>query len=454
MPDDLRALLAAIVADPADDTARLVYADCLQEHGNLPRADFIRLQIEAERLHPDSNARARLEEKAQALFAEHWIEWWREVCQAVEFPLPAPKGGRLLGRLARRMGIFTATGQPFETDGFTVRRAQARLRSVRLAEWFSTTFRRGFPDSVGGAVAFANRYWSFYRTWPTISPLTDLHLADPRGDVWNDGPYLSRVRSLTLEGCHPVALAGVLSSTHLVELEDLSLKSLDYQGEYDPRFTRDLTSAMQSPQLRRLKRLSIPLWSHRAAEVVAGAENLAGLEALEVSLQPAAVDDDMEYGSADLAVAGERLATLARSPYLAGLQELKVVGGLDAAGVEAAIRNPTWTGLKKLNFQLWSWPDGGDLLGLPDELPALEELRLSGVSYSVAQVAALARSPLLKRLRHFALRGGPNLSVDFDIAHAVDPNRIETFAIGAPEISPRVRAMLQDRFGDRFRILE
>ena len=62
MPDDLRALLAAIVADPADDTARLVYADCLQEHGNTPRADFIRFQIEAERLHPDSNTRARLEQ--------------------------------------------------------------------------------------------------------------------------------------------------------------------------------------------------------------------------------------------------------------------------------------------------------------------------------------------------------------------------------------------------------
>ena len=71
MSTDLRFLMAAIAADPADDTARLIYADCLEEQGNAPRAEFIRLQIEAERLHPDSNAGARLEEQAQTLFADH-----------------------------------------------------------------------------------------------------------------------------------------------------------------------------------------------------------------------------------------------------------------------------------------------------------------------------------------------------------------------------------------------
>lgn len=38
-------LLAAILADPADDTVRLVYADWLQEHGDDARAEFIRVQI-------------------------------------------------------------------------------------------------------------------------------------------------------------------------------------------------------------------------------------------------------------------------------------------------------------------------------------------------------------------------------------------------------------------------
>jgi uncharacterized protein (TIGR02996 family) len=41
--------LAAICANPNDDTTRLVYADWLQENGQPERAEFIRLQCEIER---------------------------------------------------------------------------------------------------------------------------------------------------------------------------------------------------------------------------------------------------------------------------------------------------------------------------------------------------------------------------------------------------------------------
>ena len=34
MPPEERALLSAIIADPDDDTARLVYADWLDEHAD------------------------------------------------------------------------------------------------------------------------------------------------------------------------------------------------------------------------------------------------------------------------------------------------------------------------------------------------------------------------------------------------------------------------------------
>jgi uncharacterized protein (TIGR02996 family) len=42
-PEEL-ALLAAIHAEPREDTPRLVYADWLQEHGEPEYAEFIRLQ--------------------------------------------------------------------------------------------------------------------------------------------------------------------------------------------------------------------------------------------------------------------------------------------------------------------------------------------------------------------------------------------------------------------------
>src|SRR5207248_10529310 len=54
---DERALLAAICAEPEEDTPRLAYADWLDEHGGPPeqaRAAFIRTQIERFRL-PDED---------------------------------------------------------------------------------------------------------------------------------------------------------------------------------------------------------------------------------------------------------------------------------------------------------------------------------------------------------------------------------------------------------------
>lgn len=43
------ALLRAVLADPGDDTVRLVYADWLQENGHETRAEFIRTQCELAR---------------------------------------------------------------------------------------------------------------------------------------------------------------------------------------------------------------------------------------------------------------------------------------------------------------------------------------------------------------------------------------------------------------------
>jgi uncharacterized protein (TIGR02996 family) len=48
--NDGAALLRAICAEPADDTARLVYADYLDEHGEAVRAAFIRAQVELAKL--------------------------------------------------------------------------------------------------------------------------------------------------------------------------------------------------------------------------------------------------------------------------------------------------------------------------------------------------------------------------------------------------------------------
>ncbi len=46
--DDQLALLAAVLEFPEQDAPRLIYADWLDEHGDAPRAEFIRVSMELE----------------------------------------------------------------------------------------------------------------------------------------------------------------------------------------------------------------------------------------------------------------------------------------------------------------------------------------------------------------------------------------------------------------------
>jgi uncharacterized protein (TIGR02996 family) len=456
MSTDLRALLAAIVADPADDTARLVYADCLEEHGYAPRAEFIRLQVEAERLHPDSNARGRLEEQAQALFASQWIDWWGEVCDAVGLPRPVPKPHGAFGRLVGRVGMRNTPGHPYVLRGpmyhmekpFTLwPRTDPTVRGLNRV-----TFSRGFPDSLGVSYLEMNPERHFLQPWHAVAPLADLFVTSPYTEEWIDGPHLAGLQSLTLDDPDPVALLGVIDSQHLARLQALTILEADHND--DVAYSDEYAQALNSPRMRQLKSLNIPLWSDRAAELVADNENLAGLVRLEVNLFSSVLIDDVLLGSEDLDASTRRIERLARSPNLASLRELKLIGALNPAGATTIVRNPTWTGLRKLDLHMELQPGESDPLTGPDDLPELEELRVSGVLFSVAQIAALARSPLLKRLRHFAVRGGPPQSVDIEIAEAVDMNRIETFAIGTSATSLRVIAQLRERFGDRLKLLD
>ena len=69
------ALRRAILAEPDDDTARLVYADWLDEHGEGDRAAFIRAQIEVAREEPFGRKARAAEAIAKDLRGENWKEW-------------------------------------------------------------------------------------------------------------------------------------------------------------------------------------------------------------------------------------------------------------------------------------------------------------------------------------------------------------------------------------------
>jgi uncharacterized protein (TIGR02996 family) len=67
--------LRAIIESPDDDTPRLVYADWLEDHGDPPRAEFIRLQCELAHIPEDDERRPEREARERELLARHETVW-------------------------------------------------------------------------------------------------------------------------------------------------------------------------------------------------------------------------------------------------------------------------------------------------------------------------------------------------------------------------------------------
>lgn len=76
---DEQALLAAIAADPDDDTVRLAYADLLDERGgelNVARAELIRVQCERATRRGDRERRTLLLKRSMQLIQRYGREWF------------------------------------------------------------------------------------------------------------------------------------------------------------------------------------------------------------------------------------------------------------------------------------------------------------------------------------------------------------------------------------------
>jgi len=446
MTSDLQALLAAIVANPADDMARLVYADCLEEQGNAARAQFIRLQIEAERHHPDSNTRATLEAQSRALFEQHWMEWWGEVCAAVGLIGQPDQPYKLAPQGIGLQFVFKPSR---ESELLARIFPRANAETERRVEPSCIHFRRGFPEAVSifppnqtnrGLCAELGR-------WQKASPLTDL-TAEGFSSVcskdWPDGPHLRSVRRLTLQHHDPLSQPPAFRSANLSCLEDLTLRP--ETGVYDARFVDVPAMILSAPWGPQIRALDIQLQSKIEGARFLLAEILPQLESLRIDL-PWIDEDDDDFDQR------RWLEELARSPHLAGLRRLKVTAKVPPDGMVPLIEKPTWANLRHLDLDFLSG-SRCDALLRSDYLSELEELRLTGVRLATETVQALVSAPLLKRVRHLALRGGyEDGRVLVPLVDAVDPARIETFAIGIQYFPERAANALRAKFDDRVRFL-
>src|SRR5690349_17980473 len=69
------AFLQAIIDSPDDDAPRLLFADWLEERGDVARAEFIRVQIELARLPFDDERVSALQAREFRLLSRHGMTW-------------------------------------------------------------------------------------------------------------------------------------------------------------------------------------------------------------------------------------------------------------------------------------------------------------------------------------------------------------------------------------------
>jgi uncharacterized protein (TIGR02996 family) len=175
---DWPAFMAAIIADPGDDTARLVAADFLEENGDPDRAAFIRIQIELARLVADGEGKnqdaidqLRLKERA------------------------------FLGPLSVNAKLWAAEACPelvtlnFGGDG------HESLDAVRVAGAERLTWERGFIDGVTCPAELWARHGAAVRRRQPIRRviLTECDRID-RGQWYTIIPTIKRLKIVAVQG--------------------------------------------------------------------------------------------------------------------------------------------------------------------------------------------------------------------------------------------------------------
>jgi uncharacterized protein (TIGR02996 family) len=198
---DEPALLAAVCANPDEDTPRLVYADWLDEYGQTERAEFIRLQCAPE---PDEAQ----EERVAELEERNRIKW--------------------------------LTGLP----------------QFPHARW---AFRRGFPERLeADGNVFLDRYGAFARVpWLRSLCLWELSATHVRDFVsrtwppqWDELELYGLVRDAFNRTAVAMSVAALTKCAQLRQVRRLHLSALPLTDE-------TVAALAESPNLDNLQRLQI-----------------------------------------------------------------------------------------------------------------------------------------------------------------------------------------------------
>jgi uncharacterized protein (TIGR02996 family) len=145
---DEEPFLKAILAEPDDDTLRLVFADWLEEHGQPERAEFIRVQCALAAAPSSDPRREDLAAREKALLCRHYQEWAQPLhavtptCHVLSFArgFPATLAMRLDDFLEHAPQLFASA--PLQGLRLQVERIDADRRHEQVRRLASCPYLR------------------------------------------------------------------------------------------------------------------------------------------------------------------------------------------------------------------------------------------------------------------------------------------------------------------------
>ncbi|MBX3229205.1 MAG: TIGR02996 domain-containing protein [Labilithrix sp.] len=409
------ALLAAVLAEPEDDAARLVYADALQAAGD-PRGELVAVQCELARLGCGPSDRLFLEWVGDA-FADE----------------TALAGGRIAKLRAREAALLKKHGAAFHAACLPRGVAPARV-----------TFWRGFPERVawdlrarvdGGVEAVAARTPLDY-VMPSNAK-SAAELAD-----FLARPALARVREIY--DVHGHGLAPYADAP----LPGLRRLLLNHTG--GPHELALLRRAKWLPRLTGLVLggFSLADSAADAAALVAKTPKLEELQLVDTRIGAAALGAlSLPKTLRVLALRHAKLGPGEIAPLLAelaasGLAALDLrTNKLGAADTKAL--GAGFAALRVLDLGNNDLPRGAlAALASGEGLGALRSLGLQKSGVTDATLATLAKSPLFARLHALDLR--KNALTDAAIPALARAKSLRTLHVGGNGLTPKGKKALQE----------
>jgi uncharacterized protein (TIGR02996 family) len=413
--------LEAILENPDDDTARLVYADWLEEHGDSARAEFIRVQCRMGRLPRWHREWPLLSWRQSVLLARYEHVWRSELPDIDDVQWGAFKRGFVNEVVVIDAGVLPAREEAICRSAPVRSAAVAGCRS-----WLDCPPVSFLTELRILADDFENGSFSMFLS-PLLSNLKKLDLSDVslEGEqfaVLAQAPPLGKLETLILDGCYmgDGNLRPLAESAWFRNLRTLSMKGNAGGYQEDARIRpNDVALLADSPNLTRLESLNLADNEIDGASLrrLLGSKYLANLRELNVTHNNLTakevkwldeVDTKMRLHSLALAnnpIGDAGAAALALAPYCKQLVDLDLAAcEITAKGVRE-LAEARWFGkLGRLNLnQNSAAADGVHALTKGARSGALYSLHLSDNELDAEAVKMLADSPALSGVHTFDL---------------------------------------------------